>query len=60
VLAAVAGQLPAATPRVHAVGEHDGWGYVPMSRLPGVPLDPFWNQVSAHDRDRLAGQVAAS
>ena len=25
VLAAAAGQLPVATPRVHAVGEHEGW-----------------------------------
>jgi hygromycin-B 7''-O-kinase len=57
VLAAVADQLPTATPRVHAAGAHDGWGYVLMSRLPGVPLDAIWNQVSAQDRDRLAGQL---
>ncbi|HTT50503.1 MAG TPA: aminoglycoside 3'-phosphotransferase/choline kinase family protein [Streptosporangiaceae bacterium] len=57
VLAAVAGQLPTPTPQVHAVGEHDGWGYVLMSRLPGVPLDAIWNQVSAQDRDRLADQL---
>jgi hygromycin-B 7''-O-kinase len=57
VLAAVAGQLPTPTPHVHAAGEHDGWGYVLMSRLPGVQLDAAWNQVSAQDRDRLAGQL---
>lgn len=57
VLAAVAEQLPIATPRVHAAGAHDGWGYVLMSRLPGVPLDAIWDQVSAQDRDRLAGQL---
>jgi hygromycin-B 7''-O-kinase len=57
VLAAVAGQLPTSTPRVHAAGEYDGWGYVLMSRLPGVPLDIIWNQVSAQDRDRLADQL---
>jgi hygromycin-B 7''-O-kinase len=28
-----------------------------MNRLPGVPLDTVWNQVSAKDRDRLAGQL---
>ena len=39
VLAAVQGKLPTPTPLVHAAGEHDGWGYVLMSRLPGVPLD---------------------
>jgi hygromycin-B 7''-O-kinase len=57
VLTAVAGQLPTPTPRVHAVGEHDGWGYVLMSRLPGLPLDTIWNQVPARDRDRLAAQL---
>jgi hygromycin-B 7''-O-kinase len=57
VLAAVAGQLPTPTPRVHAVGVHDGWGYVLMSRLPGVPLDAVWNELSALDRDRLASQL---
>jgi hygromycin-B 7''-O-kinase len=57
VLAAVAGQLPAPTPQVHASGEHDGWGYVLMSRLPGVPLDIAWGRVSAQDRDRLAAQL---
>jgi len=28
-----------------------------MSRLPGVPLDTVWDQLSAADRDRLAGQL---
>jgi hygromycin-B 7''-O-kinase len=42
LLAALAGQLPVPTPHVHAAGEHDGWGYVLMSRLPGVPLDTVW------------------
>jgi hygromycin-B 7''-O-kinase len=57
VLAAVADQLPTPTPQVHAAGEHDGWGYVLMSRLPGVPLDTAWDRVSAQDRDRLAAQL---
>ena len=57
VLAAVAGRLPVATPQVHATGEHDGWGYVLMSRLPGVPLDTVWSQAGAAERDRLAGQL---
>ena len=57
LLAALAGQLPTATPRVRAAGEHDGWGYVLMTRLPGVPLDTVWDRLSARDRDRLAGQL---
>jgi hygromycin-B 7''-O-kinase len=57
VLAAVAGRLPVGTPQVHASGEHDGWGYVLMSRLYGVPLDTVWGQFGAAERDRLAGQL---
>ena len=57
MLAAVRGRLPTPTPQVHAAGEHDGWGYVLMSRLPGIPLDTVWDQVPAGDRDRLAGQL---
>ena len=57
VLAAVHSRLPVPTPRVHAAGDRDGWGYVLMSRLPGVPLDAVWDQVPGRDRDRLAGQL---
>ncbi|HEX6448878.1 MAG TPA: aminoglycoside 3'-phosphotransferase/choline kinase family protein [Trebonia sp.] len=57
VLPTLAGQLPTPTPQVHAVGEHDRWGYVLMSRLPGVPLDTVWDQVPAQDRDLLASQL---
>jgi len=32
------GRLPIATPKLHAVGELDGWGYVLMGRLPGELL----------------------
>jgi len=57
VLAAVQGKLPTPTPQVHAAGEHDGWGYVLMSRLPGIPLDTVWDHVPAAGRDRLADQL---
>jgi len=57
VLAAVSGALPVATPVVHAVGEEaGGWGYVLMSRLPGVPLDRAWPELGESDRDRIAEQ----
>ena len=51
------GKLPVPVPRVHAAGEHDGWGYVLMSSLPGVPLDTIWDRVSVRERDGLAGQL---
>ena len=57
VLAAVRDALPTPTPRVHAAGEQDGWGYILMSRLPGVPLDGVWDQIPADDRDQLAGDL---
>ena len=57
VLTAVRDRLPTPVPQVHAAGDHDGWGYVLMSRLPGVPLDTVWDQLPAGDRDRLAGQL---
>jgi hygromycin-B 7''-O-kinase len=54
VLAAVEGKLPTPTPRVRAAGEHDGWGYVLMSRMAGVPLRAVWKQISAKERNHLA------
>lgn len=57
VLTAVDGKLPVGTPRVHAAGDHDGWGYVLMSRLPGAALNTVWDQLSTADLDRLAAQL---
>ncbi|MCP2168691.1 phosphotransferase family protein [Goodfellowiella coeruleoviolacea] len=60
VLGAVHGALPIPTPGVHAAGEHDGWGYVLMDRLPGVPLDRVWERTTAADRDRMADELGAT
>ena len=57
VLAAVQGKLPTPTPLVHAAGEHDGWGYVLMSRLPGVRLDIAWNRIPNRERYHLADHL---
>jgi hygromycin-B 7''-O-kinase len=57
LLPALAGKLPTPTPRVHAAGEQDGWGYILMSRLPGRPLDTVWDRVPAGERDRLAADL---
>ena len=37
-LAALNGKLPLPTPKLHARGALEGWGYVLMSRLRGTPL----------------------
>jgi hygromycin-B 7''-O-kinase len=57
VLAATQRRLPTPTPRPHAAGEHDGWGYLLMTRLPGAALDTVWDQLPVPDRDRLADQL---
>jgi hygromycin-B 7''-O-kinase len=57
VLAAVEKRLPTPTPRVRAKGEHDGWAYVLMDRMTGVPLNTVWKRISAKDRDHLAGRL---
>jgi hygromycin-B 7''-O-kinase len=60
VLRSVHGRLPIATPRVVAAGERDGWGYVLMSRMPGVPLTGVWNRIPPGDRDRLADDLGTA
>ncbi|WP_203788998.1 aminoglycoside phosphotransferase family protein [Paractinoplanes rishiriensis] len=57
VLEAVAGRLPIPTPRVHATGERDGWGYVLMDRVAGVPLAVAWRRINVLSRDRLADDL---
>lgn len=60
VLAAVAGALPIPTPPLRATGEHDGWGYVLMGRLPGTPLTEVWPTLTHDDRDQLADRLGAA
>jgi hygromycin-B 7''-O-kinase len=55
VLAAVNRRLPIPTPQVRATGEHDGWGYVLMSRQTGVSLSTVWKQITTKERDHIAG-----
>jgi len=57
VLSKLHGALPLATPRVVASGEADGWRYLVMGRIPGVPLDAVWSSLSPPERVRLAGQL---
>jgi hypothetical protein len=57
VLQAVEGRLPTPTPRVHHVGEFDGWGYVLMDRLHGASLAAAWPRIGQRGRVRLAAQL---
>ncbi|SHF79318.1 aminoglycoside phosphotransferase family protein [Streptoalloteichus hindustanus] len=60
VLRAVEGRLPVPTPRVDAVGEFEGWGYVLMERLRGESLTSVWPRTSPRQRDRLAAELGAA
>jgi hygromycin-B 7''-O-kinase len=57
VLRAVEGRLPTPTPRVRSEGEHDGWTYVLMNRITGVPLNTVWKRISIKERDEIADRL---
>jgi hygromycin-B 7''-O-kinase len=57
VLKALTGRLTVPTPAVHADGDHDGWRYVLMDRLPGVDLSTVWADLPHEDRRRMAAQA---
>lgn len=57
------GRLPVPTPRLLGQGEHAGWRWLVMSRLPGRPLDGLWDTLPEAQRlalVRRVGEVAAA
>jgi len=57
------GRLPVPTPRLLGQGEHAGWRWLVMSRLPGRPLDGLWDTLPEAERlalVRRVGEVAAA
>lgn len=57
VLALLHDRLPLPTPEAIATGTLDGWPYLWMSRLAGMPWADTGAAVVARDRDRLAGDL---
>jgi hygromycin-B 7''-O-kinase len=53
----VDGGLAVPTPRVEATGEIEGWVYLCMTRLPGIPLTEAWPDIPVPDRLRLATRL---
>ncbi|MCU0724713.1 MAG: aminoglycoside 3'-phosphotransferase/choline kinase family protein [Planctomycetes bacterium] len=53
VLRGIAGRLPVPTPAVRASGRIDGWDYLVMDRLRGMPLSEAWSEMEPSDRARL-------
>nr|MBA3488336.1 phosphotransferase [Longispora sp. (in: high G+C Gram-positive bacteria)] len=56
-LRTVEGRLSIHTPRIEAVGEVDGWGYLLMDRVPGVSLAEAWPHVPSAARRGLVEQL---
>ena len=59
-LARIDGSLSIPTPRVVALGDHSGWSYIAMTRLPGQSLVEAWPAIPAEDRYRLMRDVGAA
>jgi hygromycin-B 7''-O-kinase len=53
-LAHVAGRLSVATPEVAAEGELEGWPYLVLTRVAGVPLARAWGALAPKARERAA------
>jgi hygromycin-B 7''-O-kinase len=53
-LAHVAGRLSVPTPEVTAEGELEGWPYLVLTRVAGVPLARAWGALGAEARERAA------
>ncbi|GAB3160360.1 aminoglycoside 3'-phosphotransferase/choline kinase family protein [Amycolatopsis stemonae] len=55
MLEVLPGVLPA--PELEKAGEHDGWGWLLMRRLPGRTLKEAWPSLSTEDRRRLMPEL---
>lgn len=49
--------LPVVFPQFRAAGEHEGWGYVAMSRLLGQSLQAVWDTLDEENRCELLTQI---
>lgn len=54
---AVSGRLQLETPEVVVSGELEGWPYLVMTRLQGVPIGAIWADVDDKGRDTLVAGV---
>ncbi len=63
LLEALAGRLPVASPELVASGHLEGWGYLVMTRLPGLAMGDAWDRIPPPDRLEIAemtGRLAAA
>jgi hygromycin-B 7''-O-kinase len=57
VLRTLAGKSELNVPRLLAAGDLDGWPYLVLTRLPGVPLDSIWETLTADERIQLSASL---
>jgi len=57
-LEALQGKLTVTTPELFAKGIHDGFPFLIMQKLEGVPLKLIWNEISIWEKKRVLGQIA--
>jgi hygromycin-B 7''-O-kinase len=56
-LAQLQGQLRIAIPEIVAEGEHDGWPYLVITRLPGVLGVQAWPSLPEADKERVLAEI---
>jgi hygromycin-B 7''-O-kinase len=56
-LAQLRGQLRIAIPEIVAEGERDGWPYLAITRLPGVPGEQAWPSLPEADKERVLFEI---
>lgn len=56
-LQVVAGHLRLDVPEIVAEGEREGWPYLIMTRLPGVPASEVWPDLTEPEKERMLRQL---
>jgi hygromycin-B 7''-O-kinase len=51
------GKIGLSTPEIVAEGQLEGWNYLIMTRIPGLPLDSVWDGLQKMDRLKVASDV---
>lgn len=57
VLTAIDSNLSCPTPQLDRVGTFEGWPYLVMTRLPGVPLSTVWQDLPLPEKQRLCRNI---
>jgi hygromycin-B 7''-O-kinase len=53
----LSGQLDIDIPKIVACGEIGGWNYIVMSRIPGIPINAVWKNLTQKNRLSVARDI---